>query len=185
MPGQKNRPFIFFCHRTSFSLFNHFSTPESRARGAQDGEQQGGQAAGEAAGERQAYSAPPKSQPLGCKHRPKCGESHFCFSRPAGWRRMIASRCTRVLMRKEFGLSWRLRDAPWAPRSISASLNSLQVLEAGVSQGCRAEPHHPGSAWRSCMVRASRRAEGKETACRARQAWLWRAPSYKDVRTWH
>lgn len=94
------------CHRTSFSLFQHALPPASRARSDQGWERGTG---GDAGRERRVYSASPKSQPPGWRRLPstpwtKCGESHFSLIRPAAWRKMIASRCTHVLMWKEFQL---------------------------------------------------------------------------------
>lgn len=101
------------CHRTSFSLFQPVLPPASRARSYQGCERGSHGTARDARRERRVCSACPKSQPLGCRHLlstpwTKCGESHFCLIRPAAWRKMIASRCTHVLMWKEFGLLCRL-----------------------------------------------------------------------------
>lgn len=97
------------CHRTSFSLFQHALPPASRARSGQGCERGSHGTGGDAGRERRVYSASPKSQPLGCRRLPstpwtKRAESHFSLIRPAAWRKMIASRCTHVLMWKEFQL---------------------------------------------------------------------------------
>lgn len=83
---------------------------------------------------------------------------------------MIASRCTHVLMQKEFRILQRLKDAQQAPGSVSPSLNSLQVLEVSVLWGVKASP--PEYMGRSSMARVSRRAEREEMACRAGKVWL-------------
>lgn len=110
----------------------------------------------------------------------KCGESHFCLIRPAAWRKMIASRCTRVLRRKEFGgLCWLCNEQP-APGSISALFNFLQVLGASIRPCSGAETRGAGGAWRNGAPRVSGRDGGRRHGLQAHLTAGIKAPSCKD-----
>lgn len=103
-------------------------------------------------------------QPLGWRRLPstpwtKCGESHFSLIRLAAWRKMIASRCTHVLMWKEFQLlcqlkctisaqlqgafQWSLIPCRcWEPAYVgTAELRHRRDSTPGVSRRARGQRH--------------------------------------------
>lgn len=138
--------------------------------------------------ERRIYSASPKSQPLGFRRLPsapqtKCGESHFCFIRLAAWRKMIKSRCTHVLMWKEFGLLCQPYGEWPARGSISALFNLLQVLGSNIQWCSRAENQHVG-VWRGVTPWVSRRARRRRYDLQVHPTAGNKAPSCKDLHPW-